>query len=94
MSDAEPPELNPTGYEWLGRFMEAQANVQANALFLAFSIGQTGVAIAVAKTDDERQRASAMIEALEQDRKDLRQAARQLDDVLRDMVANARRNAP
>jgi hypothetical protein len=74
------PEIDTTegtGYGWLGRFMEAQALLAANALFAAFKLGQIGVA---GRFDADLAR--GMVADLKTDRVDLdvrRRATRQGD---------------
>ena len=80
-----PPET--TAYEWLDRFMLAQAGVAANALFLAFQLGQLGAA---ARFDPEAAR--AMLADLRTDRTDLTGAAAELGAVVDDLIANIERN--
>lgn len=82
-----------TGLEWMQMFMEAQGLVMANHLFLTFTIGQAGAAIGLAKTDEEKQQVRQMIEAMRQDARDLKQASAKLDRVVKDIIANAERNA-
>jgi hypothetical protein len=83
----EVDTTDATGYEWLGRFMEAQASVAANSLFTAFKLGQLGVA---GKFDEPLAR--AMIADLRTDKADLAFAAAQLDKVLAAILENAERN--
>lgn len=91
MSGRTPfPEIDTTdgtGYEWLGRFMEAQASVAANALFFTFKLGQAGVAH---KHDPELAR--AMLDDLRTDRADLDFASKQLLKVIDGLIANIERN--
>lgn len=82
-----------TGLEWMQRFMEAQGRVMANHLMLTFTIGQAGAAMGLASTDEEKQAVRDMIRSIETDRRDLKQASAQLDRVVRDIIANAERNA-
>lgn len=84
------PEIDTTdgtGYEWLGRFMEAQASVMANAIFFGFKLGQIGVA---QKYDQETAR--AMVADLKTDRADLAFADGQLLKVMDGILANIERN--
>lgn len=78
-----------TGYEWLGRFMEAQASVIANSLFFTFKLGQIGVA-----QKHDPQLARAMLDDLKTDRADLVHAAEQLGKVMDGLLANIERNLP
>jgi hypothetical protein len=86
------PEIDTTegtGYDWLGRFMEAQALLAANALFAAFKLGQIGVA---GRFDADLAR--GMVADLKTDRIDLAFAAKQLDKVIESLIANIEGNLP
>jgi hypothetical protein len=83
----EIPRGDASAQEWLGRFMEAQASLAGNALFLAFTLGQLG---AVVRYD--KPQALEMLDNLKVDRLDLQFSAEQLDRVLADLIANIERN--
>lgn len=83
-----PDELpNRTGREWLATFMEAQALVAANTMFLPFQIGQLGVAL-----QHDPAAARNMIKQMKTDRRDLKRALSNLDRVVADMIGNAERS--
>lgn len=92
MTERTPfPEIDTTdgtGYEWLGRFMEAQASVMANSLFAAFKLGQLGAAGKFA----DRQTAVAMLDDLRTDRADLAFATGELLKVLDALIVNIETN--
>lgn len=87
MAERTPfPEIDTTagtGYEWLGRFMEAQASLMANTLFFTFKLGQIG-AIHMHEPDVAR----AMLEDLKTDRVDLAFADEQLMHVIDGLLKN------
>lgn len=72
--------------------MEAHSAVNFNALFLTFALGQSSVAMGMAETDEERERAKGMVGIMEKDTSDLAEAAGVLVRELRDITANAQRN--
>lgn len=82
----EIPRGDASGKEWLDRFMQAQASLAANALFLAFTLGQLGV---VGQFD--KALGLEMLDNLKVDQLDLKFAAEQLDRVLGDLIVNIER---
>lgn len=89
-----PGELpNPTGRDWLKAFLEAQGQVSFHALWMTFAIGQSGVMMEMAKRHPEhRADAREMVEQMTTDARDLSAATRELNGVVADILANAKRN--
>lgn len=81
------PDSVFTGNEWLDRWMEAQASLQAQQFFLIFIMGQ----LAAAATYD-RAKARQILEHVEQDIVDVETASAQLAHVSRSIAANVRAN--
>lgn len=78
-----------SGVEWLDRFMEAQAKLQAEQFFLMFSVGKLAGA-----ADYDREHAKEVLDVvLDVDVPDLLNAADHLAKVVRDIAANVARNA-
>jgi hypothetical protein len=76
-----------SGNEWLDKFMQAQAALQAQQFFLLFSLGQLG---AVARYD--RERAAALAVCVKTDIADVEDAAAALARTARNIVANVEHN--
>jgi hypothetical protein len=91
VNDRTPfPEIDTTeasGYEWLGRFMEAQASFAGNSLFATFKLGQLGIA---GKFNPVLAR--AMLDDLRTDRADLEFSSKQLLAVMDGLIENIERN--
>lgn len=78
--DGEPT----TGQEWLSAFMQAQGQVAFNTVYLAFSIGQAGMAMLGSEALKRE-----MLTRLELDINDLEKACGELVVTARRMHANA-----
>jgi hypothetical protein len=89
MSTVEPG----SGMDWLDRYLQCHARVLFELTWFPFEMGQAGGLYEGARTEPEhRDKLAGMIAAMESTQEDFRTACYDMNALMDDVIANARRN--